>query len=269
MALHNNLRLLFLSLSLFTSFQSGQSDLSPAFSPTLQPESSPRPGPVPSPSPQLGSAPSPSPQSGPVPSPSPESGPIPSPSPLNYVSFPPSKSTSPNADAPEKSDGPSQFDFSPTLSPMADVNPKVKEICDSTDHPSLCLDTVVPLLNGATDVPSVLEAAISVSSKLAQVGLSLAKKFAETPGAPPELVSALQDCQDSYDSVVYNFQNTFDAFPKRDIGTMNSMLSAVITNVGDCEDVFSKSGEDSPFSNIADRLTNMTSNCLAIISLLD
>ncbi|KAL6548199.1 hypothetical protein OROGR_008620 [Orobanche gracilis] len=92
--------------------------------------------------------------------------------------------------------------------------------------------------------------------------------MADAPGVPPELASVLRDCKDSYDDAVYNFESTIDAFPRRDIGTMNSMLSAVITDVGDCEDGFSGFGEESPFSSVADRLTNMTSNCLAIVSLL-
>ncbi|KAI3469291.1 hypothetical protein Pfo_025954 [Paulownia fortunei] len=270
MALHNNPRLLSLSCSLLFSFHLALSELSPAASPSQLPESSPGSVPIPSPSPGPASVPTPSPGPASVPLPSPAAYTL-----LNHVSFPPSiseppsRSISPNADAPAESDGPFQFDFSTILAPSVDVNPKLKEICDSTDYPSLCLATVVPFLNGKTDVPSVLEVIIRAGAKLAKYGLSLAKNFAEKTGAPPELLSILEDCKDSYDSAVYNFQNTINAFLEHDIGTMNSMLSAVITDVGDCEDAFSGLGEQSPLSSVADRLTNMTSNCLAIVSLLD
>lgn len=149
------------------------------------------------------------------------------------------------------------------------LSPKIKEICDSTDHPLLCQSTISPSLKGNdADVSSVLKVAIDVTTKLADAGFSFAKRVADKEDNPPELASVLKDCRDSYDSVVYNFENAKSAFPERDMGTMNSMLSAVITNVGDCEDFFAQAGMDSPFSGLADKLTNMTSNCLAIISLM-
>ncbi|KAL7104832.1 hypothetical protein ACP275_07G006300 [Erythranthe tilingii] len=163
------------------------------------------------------------------------------------------------------------FDLSSILdtsAPTDDVDPKVKKICDSTDHSSLCLTTIAPLLKGKDDVPSVLEVSIGVGSKLSDYALSLAKTMSEKPGTPPQVLSVLKDCKDSYDTAAYNYQNAVDALHEKDIGTMNSMLSAVITNVGDCEDGFSSIGETSVFSGLAENLTNVTSNCLAIISLL-
>ncbi|EYU29652.1 hypothetical protein MIMGU_mgv1a027137mg [Erythranthe guttata] len=163
------------------------------------------------------------------------------------------------------------FDLSSILdtsAPTDDVDPKVKKICDSTDHSSLCLTTIAPLLKGKDDVPSVLEVSIGVGSKLSDYALSLAKTMSEKPGMPPQVLSVIKDCKDSYDTAAYNYQNAVDALHEKDIGTMNSMLSAVITNVGDCEDGFSSIGETSVFSGLAENLTNVTSNCLAIISLL-
>lgn len=164
-------------------------------------------------------------------------------------------------------DGP-DLSFSTIFSQSSQVNPKVKEICDSTDHPALCLATVVPFLKGKDDIPSVLEVVIDAGAKLSNYGLTLTKSLAEKPDTPPEVVSVLNDCKESYDTAVTNFQNTIDAFRERDIGTMNSMLSAVITDVEDCEDGFSGLGEKSMLSDLAGKLTNITSNCLAIVSLL-
>ncbi|KAG8370516.1 hypothetical protein BUALT_Bualt14G0125000 [Buddleja alternifolia] len=236
MALLNNLRLLFLSFSLLIFSQSALSQLSPVVSP-------------PSPQPELSHVPSPSEGPGPIPSPSERPAHVPSPSP---------------SDETHHSDISSPPSISP--GPSADVDQKVKEICGFTDYPSLCLATVIPHLEGKNDVPSVLEVSINVAAKVAEHGLSLAKELFEKPGKTPELAPILDDCKESYIAAVDSFENTKKAFPKRDIGTMNSMLSAVITDVGDCEDGFSGVGTVSPLAKIADKLTNMTSNCLAIVA---
>ncbi|KAL2464289.1 Plant invertase/pectin methylesterase inhibitor superfamily protein [Forsythia ovata] len=263
--------------------------LSPDRAPNFQPVSSPRATSVPivnSPASSLGPASVPTANS-PVSSPEPasvptanspvfSSGPASVPtanSPMNYVSFPPS-----GADAPSEPSLPSQVDASATLNPAnldlssgiteKNVDPKVQKICDSTDHPLLCLGTVLPLLDHKTDSFSILEVSVKASSELTKFALSMAKKFSNMPGVPPKVASILRDCKDSYDEAMYNFEKAMNALLERDIGTLNTMLSAVITDIGDCEDELSGTGSTSPLSNYAEKLTNMTSNCLAIASLL-
>ncbi|KZV47719.1 hypothetical protein F511_19432 [Dorcoceras hygrometricum] len=170
---------------------------------------------------------------------------------------------------PSESDGPSSFDISKILSSIK-VDPEVEKICESTDHPALCIATVAPLLNGKNvDVKSVLEVAMKAGSSFTEFVLSFATKLAEKPGTPPEMKSILSDCKDSFDTALSNFEESITALSQDDIGTMNSMLSAVMTFVGDCEDSFDGMGMDSPFMAYSDKLTNMTSNCLAIISLMN
>ncbi|KAI3459218.1 hypothetical protein Pfo_015881 [Paulownia fortunei] len=249
---HRNLRLLFISLCLVISINAARSRLSPDVSPSPQPTS-------------------------PVPSPSPSADP----SLISDLLFPsisssPSESISPSADSSSEYGEALELDVSTKLhSVNADfstklhsvsVDPEVKKICDDTDHPALCLATLLPLVKGKVDVESVLEVAVQASNEFAKQGLSLAKKLAEKPGTPPQLLSTLKDCKDSYDTAVDNFDKTIDAFTVRDIGTMRSMLSAVITFIGDCEDEFAELQTDSPLSGYAEKLTDMTSNCLAIVS---
>ncbi|KAL2229683.1 UNVERIFIED_CONTAM: hypothetical protein Sindi_1562700 [Sesamum indicum] len=155
------------------------------------------------------------------------------------------------------------------MDPSMLIDPRVKEICDSTHYSSLCLATVVPHLNGKTDVSSVLELAIMAGAKLTKHALLVAKNVTEEPGINPELLQTLKECTRSYEIAVNNYQNAVYAFPRRDKGTMNSMLSAVIIDIGDCEDAVSAHAVESPLSSIGGRLTHMTSNCLAIVSLLD
>lgn len=190
-------------------------------------------------------------------------------------SLPPSESNSPDeeispsiSDAPSEAFAPSNFDDFSAFPPSANIDPKIKEICDSTDYPSLCLSSIVPFLNGRTDVMSVLEMSIKASNEYAKFALSMAKKVASIPGIPHQIVSILNDCMNSYEDVLYNFQNALTALPARDIGAMNSMLSAVITDAGDCEDGLNGANFPSPLSNFGEKLINMTSNCLAIVSLI-
>ncbi|KAK4388380.1 hypothetical protein Sango_2444600 [Sesamum angolense] len=151
----------------------------------------------------------------------------------------------------------------------ANPNPEVKKICDSTDYPALCLTTVVPLLHGKISIESVLEVSVKASDEFAKNTLSLAKKEIAKPGVSPRLLPTLKDCKDGYDTAVENFEKTINAFASHDVGTMRSMLSAVITFVGDCEDGFAEMQESSPLSTYAKQLTSMTSNCLAISSLMN
>ncbi|CAA0834854.1 Plant invertase/pectin methylesterase inhibitor superfamily protein [Striga hermonthica] len=149
----------------------------------------------------------------------------------------------------------------------AGTNPAVSKICKNTDHPQLCLSSIAPFLSSghSVDVESVLRFAVEAGSKYAKEALSAANGFAAKT-ATPEVRSTLKDCKESYDTAVENFQKTLDAFATKDIGTMQSVLSAVITFVGDCEDEFTQMGTRSPLSKYAETLTEMTSNCLAIVS---
>ncbi|CAA0834259.1 Unknown protein [Striga hermonthica] len=279
MAADNTPRLLLLSISLLLSLHLARPhDLSPSPSPGSSSASAP----VPSPSVELGPSPSPSPESGPGPSPSyapspnadgpaASAGPGPSPSYTDTDADKPSPSPSYlGTDDEDNTDefGPAQFDLSLAPVPAADAGTEVKEICNSTDHPELCLDTLVPRLDGNYDIPIVLEVSMRVGADLARTGLSVAKKVVDGSVGPPELASVLRDCRDMYDEAVYNFESAIDAFPRRDKGTMSTMLSAVITDIGDCEDGLARFGDESPFTDVAEKVKNTASNCLAIVSLL-
>ncbi|XP_074341090.1 uncharacterized protein LOC141678640 [Apium graveolens] len=144
-------------------------------------------------------------------------------------------------------------------------NPGLKKICDSTDYPDVCLSTLGPLAGPASDAASVLGVAIKAGSDSAKTAIETAHNLATKPGTPPD--EAFKDCKDSYDDVAYNFQNAADALPLKDIGTMNTMLSAALTNVEDCKDALE--GRDTPLTPISETLRKMASNCLAIVDVMN
>ncbi|KAA8531230.1 hypothetical protein F0562_005856 [Nyssa sinensis] len=145
------------------------------------------------------------------------------------------------------------------------VDPALKKICDSTDYSALCISSITPYLNGKTDTISVLEMAMKASTNQTKMAISKITKLVGSPATPPQTVSILNDCKDSYNDALENFQYAMGALPDRDIGTMNSMLSASITDYGDCEDAFAE--QTSPLADYSEKLMHMVDNCLAIVSL--
>ncbi|KAL1545337.1 hypothetical protein AAHA92_22077 [Salvia divinorum] len=176
------------------------------------------------------------------------------------ISLPPSSSEAPSI-APSN-----EFDFSPSHAPSGDADPALEKICDSTDYPSLCLSTVAPYLDGETDIQSVLDVAIQAGAQFSKYGQAMAQKLAGNPGNAPQHSFVLSDCRDGFETAAENYWKAADALAEQDKGTVNSMLSAVITYIGDCQDTIST---DSPLYSLTDRLINMTSNCLAISSIIN
>lgn len=142
-------------------------------------------------------------------------------------------------------------------------NPEIKRICDTTDYPDVCQSTLVRY-NGPFDIPSVLGISMQSGLDFSKAAIDMADRLSTQPMMSPDQSASLKDCKDNYDDVLYDFQNAHDALPAKDVGTMNTMLSAAITSVGDCMDAFE--GGESPVGTFSDKLRKMASNCLAMVS---
>ncbi|KAK9288788.1 hypothetical protein L1049_017252 [Liquidambar formosana] len=144
----------------------------------------------------------------------------------------------------------------------------IQKICDKTDNPSLCISSISPFLKGAgakIDVHSVIEMAIKACSHHAKLAILAASKLARG-SSDATTVSSINDCKDFYSDALDNLQSARDAIASRDIGTINIMLSAAVTDFGTCEDGFA--GESSPLAHFNEKLSKLASNCLAIASLI-
>ncbi|KAK4737586.1 hypothetical protein R3W88_001283 [Solanum pinnatisectum] len=147
------------------------------------------------------------------------------------------------------------------------ANNIIKKICDNTDYPDLCTTTIAPFMRGGIiNVQNVLQVAMKQSDAFAKLGFATFKRASESPVTPPRTKKLLKTCLDSWDTVLYNYEEALEALRIHDSGRMNSMLSAAITDISDCEDAFE--GVITPMSGYSDRMTKMTSNCLAIGSQL-
>lgn len=108
--------------------------------------------------------------------------------------------------------------------------------------------------------------AIRASSSQIRLTIAAADKLGHAHANNlPTVVSRLGHCKDSYRDALDNLQNAMDAIPDHDFGTINSMLSAAVTDFSDCDDAFEGMAQ---YSNHDGHLTKMVSNCLAIASLV-
>ncbi|KAA8527375.1 hypothetical protein F0562_034910 [Nyssa sinensis] len=150
-------------------------------------------------------------------------------------------------------------------------NPAVKKICDSTDNSALCQSSISPYLLDSKAVASpslVLKMAIQASTDQTKTAISSITTMAGLPTTPPDTVSILNECKEGYNDALENFQSAMDALLAGDIGTMTSMLSAAITDYGDCEELFFEESAASPLVDHSKTLMNMVGNCLAISNLI-
>ncbi|GFZ21732.1 hypothetical protein Acr_29g0008940 [Actinidia rufa] len=106
---------------------------------------------------------------------------------------------------------------------------------------------------------------IRATSEHTKLAISMASKITTNSETASQLASIVGDCKDSYIDALDNLKEMMNALPSRDVGIMNSMLSAAIMDFSDCDDEFS--GLNSPLLEFDAKLTKMTSNGLALIKL--
>lgn len=112
----------------------------------------------------------------------------------------------------------------------------------------------------------MLEMVINACSMHAKLALAAVSKLSMGQNNARRTAMAVIDCKDMYSDALDGLQSALDAIPNKDVGTINSMLSGVISDAVTCDDGFE--GQKSPFGDYNDKLRKMGSNCLAIASLI-
>ncbi|XP_057471954.1 uncharacterized protein LOC130760589 [Actinidia eriantha] len=108
--------------------------------------------------------------------------------------------------------------------------------------------------------------AIKASIDRTNLAVAKATAIATSAAITPQMASIMGDCKDSYNDALDNYMSAMDALGARDVGTVNNMLSAAITDFSDYDD--GVNGLESLVLEFDGTLTKMTSNCLAIASLM-
>lgn len=224
---------------------------------SYQPSSSPPPSPL-SPAKYVPSSSPPPPT--PVSYQPPTSSPPP---PVSYqrISSPPTPASSLG------STSPSGYSLPSTQLPTHDA---VSALCSKTDYPDVCRSTIqsFPPSVGLVDAAVMLKLHMKACREKAQIAQSQVSTLVSHPGASSKLASSLQVCSDMYDDVLDSLDTAADAMASHDKGTLDSMLSGLISDFSTCEDAFTEDSITSPMATVDDLLTKLASNCLAFSSLL-
>ncbi|CAD5172333.1 vegetative cell wall protein gp1-like [Musa acuminata AAA Group] len=240
---------------------------------SYQPSSSPPPSPlspakyVPSSSPPPPTPVSYQPPTSSPPPPTPVSYQPPTSSPPPPVRYQRISSQQPTPAGSLGSTSPSGYSSPSTQLPIRDA---VSALCSKTDYPDVCSSTIqsFPALVGPVDAAVMLKLHMKACREKAQIAQSQVSALVSHPGASSKLASSLQVCSDMYDDVFDSLDTAADAMASHDKGTLDSMLSGLISDFSTCEDAFTEDSITSPMAAVDDRLTKLASNCLAFSSLL-
>lgn len=153
------------------------------------------------------------------------------------------------------------------------TDPIVKGLCDKTDLPPLCLSSIAPFFNGKTDVTSVIEMLIKSATEQTKQAITTARTMANGAKSDPKKLSMFNDCFEIYDDALDNLQEAVDAIPAKDIGTLETMVSAAISDYSTCDDGFTGQPNPipdgvSPMAKVNDHLMNIASVILALAKLI-
>ncbi|KAI0518613.1 hypothetical protein KFK09_006049 [Dendrobium nobile] len=145
----------------------------------------------------------------------------------------------------------------------------IEFFCNHTDFSDLCLKS---LNNSSAVLKSPTNSTVLAAlMKAVDVKTHDARSFAQNLSADPHFDAKtrelLHDCIDVYDDALDNLEAAKEAIRVGDIGTRDSMLSAMISNFGTCEDGFAEFSIKSPVEDWSETLQSMTDNCLAIINM--
>lgn len=157
-----------------------------------------------------------------------------------------------------------------TIKPGMLENPIVKKICESTGNPLLCFSSLGSMLpQGPFDPVALMQNEIKACNDKAKMVLAQSEKIAADPSTAPDVSESLGYCKENYDSALMNLEEAVKGIATRDVGLMNSMLSAVISDISTCEDTFSEiSTSPNPMAEMGETVSNLASNCLAILDFL-
>ncbi|PKA48197.1 Pectinesterase 2 [Apostasia shenzhenica] len=144
----------------------------------------------------------------------------------------------------------------------------LKSFCKHTDYFDLCMSSIrkaAPQLR-SFNTASIAAALMKAVDAKAHEAVAFAKKLANDPHFTGRTRELLHDCIDTYSDALDNLKSAGDAIRARDNGTRDSMLSAMISNFGTCEDGFQELSLKSPTAEWTETLQHMVDNVLAIVN---
>ncbi|KAK1294451.1 hypothetical protein QJS10_CPA16g01655 [Acorus calamus] len=156
----------------------------------------------------------------------------------------------------------------PTPPSPPPIDAAIRTICLLTDHPDLCISSTHPF-HPTPSPPLPTPPSTRARSSKWRSAREASHRIASDPSTPSTLSMVISVCTESYDDALDNLKSATNAIADRDAGTLDSMLSAAMTDFGTCEDSFMETpGILSPMAKYDDTLTKLASNCLVIAKLV-
>ncbi|WOL16429.1 vegetative cell wall protein gp1-like [Canna indica] len=178
---------------------------------------------------------------------------------------------SPSRPAPAASTPPPQTPSVPQRPPASIGNhDALAQLCRHTDYADICVSSMEPFLAGAgaVDPAKLLILEMKAMRVKVQEALTKAGALANKPGMDSRSASYLQVCSDVYDDALDSLDAAEKALQVKDKGTLDSMLSGLITDFVTCEDGFDEADLASPMEADDGLLKKLGSNCLAFAELV-
>ncbi|XP_030545108.1 pectinesterase inhibitor 12 [Rhodamnia argentea] len=127
------------------------------------------------------------------------------------------------------------------------------DLCQKTDYPILCRTMVKSKVNAEKATQSAINYLI------------LQTREAKTSSSKAKADKSLMDvCNEMYDDALSNLVTSLQNLKSRDKPSLQTNLSAFISDLETCKDTFAESNAKLPFENIIRLLEQMASNSLAL-----
>ncbi|KAH7516962.1 pectinesterase inhibitor [Ziziphus jujuba] len=161
--------------------------------------------------------------------------------------------------------------FSSVVPNPSAVDPVVKKICDVTENPDLCSNSIVPFMHGQADPVAVLKTEIHAALNITQRAVTVMKNMLEDATASSMMSECLGVCVENYGYAVDDLKQAMKAMEAHDMGLLKSVLSSVITDIGTCDDAFAETqGLELPLQEeVVGTMHKLANNCMDISTLLN
>lgn len=154
---------------------------------------------------------------------------------------------------------------------MPVVSAVLKKICDATENPALCSETILSHVPGGQVDPVLalkteIQAALNVTAKATEEIKGLLDQASQSHA----MTECLQVCAENYDLAQDSLMKATEAVDSHDLDMLNSYLSSVIDDIGTCDDTFAEfPGVEFPLKDkLVSTVHQLADNCLDISTLL-
>lgn len=150
------------------------------------------------------------------------------------------------------------------------ISAALKKICEVTENPGLCSDSIVAHVDGQVDPVSALKTEIQAALNLTVKATEQIKSLVHQESQSHMLKECLQVCVENYEVAQDDLKQALVALDSHDMGLLRSVLSSVITDIGTCDDTFAEApGVELPLKDeLVETLHNLADNCMDISTLL-